>query len=257
MKKHSIVLLLFLALQYTSAQEVPTTHQSSLWSYDIGFSFFKSSIRNQPDELIYNPVFTKWESINQQKDKFQVSEYTALDPYPFNLSVGVDALIRYKKNFMIKIGYCYSNTLGIGGRGNISYVDLSNGMSISDSKVISFTSHQINYFIGPTVPLDDVGSEVYMGFSPMSLTFVSYTEEFTRKENGAIVRDYNKTFNGFFGNCRTVIGMQVPLTERWKFGSELVFAYFNGVEVKSGDLVDEGFRFHDMQWNFTFRYLMK
>ncbi len=86
----------------------------SNWSYDLGISFFKSSMRNQPDELLYNPVFEKWEFINHQTEEYSVTEYKALSPYQFNLSVGIDGLFRYKRYFMIKIGYCYTNTLGIG-----------------------------------------------------------------------------------------------------------------------------------------------
>jgi hypothetical protein len=229
----------------------------SKWSYDLGFSFFKSSVNNQPDELLFNPVFEKWESINHQKDVYSVSDYKALDPYPFNLSIGFDLLFRYKRYFMIKMGYCYTNTLGIGGKGNITYTDIPNNLEIYESKKMSYYSHQLNYFIGPLLPINDKGAEIYMGFSMMSPTYISYNEQYKRYEAGTIVQDYNKTFNGFFGNCRTVIGIQVPVTERFKFGSEIVFAYFNGIELKSGDLTDEGFKFPNMQWNFTFRYKIK
>lgn len=78
-----------------------------------------------------------------------------------------------------------------------------------------------------------------MGFSMMSPTYVSYKEKFKRSQSGIKVQEYDKKFTGFFGNCRSLFGMQVPLSDRWKFGSEIVFAYFN--EIKSGDIADEGF----------------
>jgi len=254
MKKYFLIsVIAFVTVVYrTTAQE------ESNWSYDIGISFFKASVNQQPDELLYNPVFERWESIKNQPDIYSVSEYKkAFDPFPFNLSVGVDGLFRYKKYFMIKLGYCYTNTLGIGGKGNITYTTLETNTVTSESKTISYTSHQFNYFIGPLLPINDKGAEIYMGFSMMSPTYVVDKEKYNKTEDGITIRDYNKTFKGFFGNCRTVIGIQVPLSERFRFGSELVFAYFNGLEVKSGDLTDAGFKFPGMQWNFTFRYNIK
>jgi hypothetical protein len=234
-----------------AAQEEPN------WSYDLGVSFFKSSLRNQPDELLYNPVFEKWVSINNQIESYSVTEYNSLDPFMLNLSVGVDVPFRYKRYFMIKVGYCYTNTLGIGGTGNITYIDNSSNLGISESKEMAYSSHQITYFIGPLIPLNDNGADIYMGFSMMSPTFISYREHYKRTELGIVVREYNKKFTGFFGNCRTVIGMQVPLSDKLKIGTEMVYAYFNGIQLKSDDIVDEGFRFPDMQWNFTFRYEIK
>lgn len=228
--------------------------EKSDWDYDLGISFFKTSLNNQPDEILFNPVFEKWESINHRPDLYDIPEYKALDPYPFNLCLGADMLIVYKKYFMLKIGYSYSNTLGIGGKENITYADRSDNIIVSESKTISYSSHQLNYFIGPYLPINDNGAAVYMGFSMMSPTYVVYKEGFKKTENGITVEDYNKIFTGFFGNCRSVIGMKVPISEKFRFGSELVFAYFNGIELKSGNLTDEGFKFPSMQWNFSFRY---
>lgn len=231
--------------------------ETSNWTYDFGVLFFKSSLKNQPDEILYNPVFEKWESINQNSESYSVSEYNALEPYAFNLTVGLDGLFRYKKYLMLKIGYYYTNTLGIGGKGNIAYTNNSDGFLITEDKEMSYSSHQLTYFIGPLIPIGENGAEIFMGFSMMSPTYVSYKEKFKRSESGITVQEYDKKFTGFFGNCRSLFGMQVPLSDRWKFGSEIVFAYFNGMEIKSGDIADEGFVFPDMQWNFTFRYEIK
>ena len=228
----------------------------SNWTYDFGVLFFKSSLKNQPDELLYNPVFEKWESINQNPESYTVNEYNALEPYAFNLTVGIDGLFRYKKYLMLKIGYYYTSTLGIGGKGNIAYNN-SDGLLITEEKEMSYSSHQLSYFIGPLIPIGQNGTEIFMGFSMMSPTYVSYKEKFMRTESGTNVQVYDKKFTGFFGNCRSLIGMQIPLSENWKFGSEFVFAYFNGIELKSGDITDNGFAFPDMQWNFTFRYKIK
>lgn len=236
---------------YVSAQD------DSNWTYDLGISFFKSSLRNQPDELLYNPVFEKWESISHNTEDFTVNEYKALDPYSFNLSAGIDGLFRYRKYLMVKVGYNYTNTLGIGGKGNIAYANNVDGSTISEEKEMSYSSHQLTYFVGPLIPIGENGCEVFMGFSMMSPTFVSYNEKYKQTVSGITIREYDKKFTGFFGNCRSLIGMQVPLSDKWKFGSEAIFAYFNGIELKSGDIADEGFVFPDMQWNFTFRYEIK
>lgn len=252
MKKSFILLVVLMGL-YSNIY----AQKESKWTYDTGILFFKSSLKNQPDELLYNPVFEKWESVNQNAGSYTVNEYNALEPYSFNLTLGFDGLFRYKKYLMLKIGYYYTNTLGIGGKGNIAYVKNSDGNLITEEKEMSYSSHQLTYFVGPLIPIGENGSEVFMGFSMMSPTYVSYNEKYKRTEAGITVLDYDKTFKGFFGNCRTLIGMQVPISERWRFGSEIVFAYFNGIELKSENIVDEGFVFPDMQWNFTFRYKIK
>ena len=253
MKKY----LVFITIGILSISYNLFAQDESNWSYDLGISFFKSSMRNQPDELLYNPVFEKWEYLNHQTEEYSVTEYKALTPYQFNLSVGIDGLFRYKRYFMIKIGYCYTNTLGIGGTGNITYTDHSSDMEVTELKEMTYTSHQINYFIGPLLPINDNGAEIFMGFSMMSPTFVSYREKYKRSESGSVVRDYDKKFTGFFGNCRSVIGIQVPVSDRLKLGSEMVYSYFNGLELRSGEIADQGFNFPDIQWNFTFRYEIK
>ena len=186
--------------------------------------------------------------------EYSVLEYQALESLYFNMSFGVDLFIRYKKHLVIKIGYDHSNPIGIGGKGNISYTEISTGNSFSETKEFSYTSHQINYFIGPIVTIGDDASEIYLGFSMMSPTWVTYKEKYTKISNGNTVIEYDKTFKGFFGNCRALIGMQVPLTKNLKIGSEAVFSFFNGIELKSGDLKDEGFRFPMMKWDVTLRY---
>jgi hypothetical protein len=253
MKKY----IAFITIGILSISHNSYTQDDSNWSYDLGISFFKTSLRNQPDELLYNPVFEKWEFINNQTETYSVSEYEALAPYQFNLSAGFDFLFRYKRYLMIKIGYCYTNTLGIGGSGNITYTDHSSDLEISESKEMSYSSHQINYFIGPILPVGDKGAEIFMGFSIMSPTYVSYSEKYERSEAGSVVREYDEKFTGFFGNCRSVIGIQVPVSERVRLGSEMVYSYFNGLEIRSGEIADQGFNFPDMQWNFTFRYNIK
>ncbi|MFC1585972.1 hypothetical protein ACFL5V_10530 [Fibrobacterota bacterium] len=158
---------------------------------------------------------------------------------------------------MIKIGYCYTNTFGVGGAGDITYRDNSTGLQITESKQMSYSSHQINYFLGPLLPVNEKGTELFMGFSMMSPTFVSLNERYQKTEAGATVREYDKNFSGFFGNCRSVMGIQVPVGERLRLGSELVFAYFNGIELESGSLKDEGFAFPEYQWHFSLRYKVK
>ncbi len=142
----------------------------------------------------------KWESINQHPDDYSIVEYIPLEPYAFNLTVGVDGLFRYKKYLMIKLGYYYTNTLGIGGKGNITYVDNSNNIEISEDKEIAYSSHQLTYFVGPLIPIGDKGAEIFMGFSIMSPTFVSYQEQYTRTESDVVVNEYKKKFTGFSVN---------------------------------------------------------
>ncbi len=250
--------IFYLASVLVIIANVSFSQEKSGWSYDIGLALFKSSLKNQPQELLYNPVFEKWETIYHQIENYDVADYQALEPYPFNLSVGLDGFFRFKKYFMLKVGYYYTNTLGIGGKGHITYIDINNGgIETHESKQISYKSHQLNYYFGPILPVGTEGAEIFMGFSMMSPTFVSYDEKYRKTENGMVVSDDNKHFKGFFGNCRSVIGMQVPISDNWKFGTELVHSYFNGIEMKSGDLKDEGFLFPSMQWNFTLRYGIK
>ena len=80
---------------------------------------------------------------------------------------------------------------------------------------MAFSSHQVNYFIGPVLPLGVDGAEIFMIFNMISPTLVSYMEQDKKTESGTAVRDYNYHFIGFFGNCRSVIGIQVPLSNRF------------------------------------------
>jgi hypothetical protein len=253
MKKY---FLLFVIATFLYTVEILSQEESN-WKSDIGFSFFKSSVNNQPDELLYNPVFAKWENINQQPDLYFVGDYKPLKPYPFNACFGFDYFIKYKKYLMIKLGICYSNNLGIGGDGNISYTDKTSNITYTEKKETGLSSFQINYFIGPCIPIGDNGPEIFMGFSMMSPTWATYKEKYTKTLSSSVIIDYDKTFKGFFGNCRSMIGIQVPISERFKFGTEMVFAYFNGIELKSGSLSDQGFKFPQMQWIFTCRYKIK
>jgi hypothetical protein len=158
---------------------------------------------------------------------------------------------------MIKIGICYTNNLGIGGDGTISYTEQASNIAYTEKKEQGFSSFQINYFVGPCIPIGENGPEIFMGFSIMSPTWVSFKEKYTRTQSSSLIVDYNKTFKGFFGNCRSMLGMQIPISEHFKLGTEIVFAYFNGIELKSGSLSDQGFKFPAMQWNFTCRYKIK
>ena len=226
----------------------------SKWQIDFGVRGFKYSVENGPGEIGFNPVFSRWESINQRDKEFQVSDYQPLEPLYFNMNFGVDLFIRYQKHLLIKVGYDYSNPFGIGGAGSIRYQQLPAGIVTAESKEFSYTSHQLNYFIGPLVRVNDTGAEIYMGFSPMAPTRVVYTEKFHKTENGAQVESYDKTFKGLFGSCRALWGLQVPVGKKWKIGSEVVFAFLNYMKLESGELADHSFRFPAMKWNFTVRY---
>lgn len=113
--------------------------QNSNWSMDFGIRGFKYSVDNQPKELHYNPVFIRWDNINQNPSDFIVSEYNKLEPLFFNFSFGLDVFIRYKKFLLIKIGYDYSNPFSIGGKGKIIYKEVSTGLNIEEEKEFSYT----------------------------------------------------------------------------------------------------------------------
>jgi hypothetical protein len=129
-----------------------------------------------------------------------------------------DAFITYKKYLLIKIGYDYSNPFDIGGKGQISYREIASGNEIFEKKEFSYTSYQINIFFGPIIPVNDGMAEIYMGFSPMSPTWVSYN------------------------------------SEKIMLGTEAVFTFLSYMKLKSGDIEDSSFRFPRMKWNFTLRY---
>ena len=88
----------------------------------------------------------------------------------------------------------------------------------------------------------------------MSPTWVRYREKYRNTSDGDVVTDYDRAFTGFFGNCRALIGIQVPVSEKLKIGSEAVFSFFNGMELQADGVKDEGFRFPTMKWEITARY---
>jgi hypothetical protein len=254
MKKYilNITLLLIFAIVFsnTFAQETPT------WNVDLGARWFKYSTDWKPNEIQFNAVFDRWERINQNFIDYSVSEYEVLQSLYFNMNFGVDLFIRYKKYLLIKIGYDYSNSLGIGGEGNISYTDKSTGKEFTERKEFGYTSHQINYFIGPLVPIGESGSEIYLGFCIMPPTWVTYKEKYSKTEDGEVVVNYDKTFTGFFGSCRALVGIQIPVSEKLKLGSEAVFTFVNYMKLESDNLTDYSFRFPNMKWNITIRYAL-
>jgi hypothetical protein len=245
---HYYFILFFILLHGLFAQN------SSDWKADIGFRYFKYSANSTPAEIQYNPVFTRWERINQNIDDYTVTKYEALKPLYFNMSFGIDLFIRYKKHWLIKFGYDYSNPFGMGGNGNITYLDKAKGLQNVETKKFSYTSHQINYFFGPLLQLDNNGTEIYIAFSPMPPTWVVYKEHYSHTENGSVIKSYDKTFKGFFGSCQALFGAQVSISEKFRFGSEAVFTFLNYMKLKSGELEDNSFQFPDMKWNFSIRY---
>jgi hypothetical protein len=225
----------------------------SSYTSEVGVHGFKLSA-DKPVELSNGAVFDRWEHINQSPDEYQVHDYSPLSPFSFNLSVGVDLLVRYRKYLMIKVGYDYSNPLGLGGRGHISYRERGTGVEVKESKEFSYTSHEVTAFIGPIVSVSDGNADIYLGFSPMGPTWVRYHEAYRRTEGGSVVDDTHRTWHGFFGSCRAVLGMQVKVSERLSLGSEAVFAFLNYMKLESGHLEDSSFRFPTMAWHITARY---
>jgi hypothetical protein len=135
-------------------------------------------------------------------------------------------------------------------------VDLASGTRYEEEKSVSYTSHQITTFLGAAIPVGD-DAEIYMGFSPMAPTWVTYTEKYTKKANGQTTDNYDRTWHGFFGNCRALLGMQITAGDRLKIGTEMVFAFLNYMKLTSGDLEDSSFRFPSMMWNVTLRYRVR
>ncbi len=187
--KNLNLLLLFIILILTGNTTNLVAQDGSKWDVDFGLRGFKYSAEGGPNEINYNPVFTKWESINQNHTDYSVSKYQPLEPLYFNMNFGMDLFIRYKKHLLIKVGYDYSNPFGIGGKGNIDYVDNSNGIEYTEQKEFSYTSHQINYFIGPIISLPDKSAEIYLGFSPMAPTWIHYTEKYTSIVDTVVITD--------------------------------------------------------------------
>lgn len=244
-----------MAVAWASPAAVALAEEArSQWSVDVGVRWFKHSASGQPNEIGPDQVFDRWEDINQRPDVYAVSDYAPLEPLYFNMNFGVDAFLRYRRHLLVKIGYDYSNPFGIGGSGQIAYTDLRTGAEHEESKEFSYTSHQLSTFFGPLVPVAGDKAEIYLGFSPMAPTWVRYHEEGRHVESGVEVESYDRTYTGFFGSCRALVGIQVRVTERVKIGTEAVFAFLNYMKLKSGDLEDNSFRFPSMNWNVTARY---
>lgn len=224
------------------------------WEYQAGVRGFKHAASGIPNEIGFNPVFHRWERLAQDPAAYEVQEYAPLEPLYFNFSLGVDVLVRYRQRLMLKIGYDYSNPFGIGGSGRIRYRETATGSTVEERKEFSYTSHQVSLFVGPILPMGEGRGDLYMGFSMMPPTWVSYREEFSRAVDGAVDREYKLKLDGFFGSCRALIGAQVPVGERWAAGSEAVVTFLNYMKLTSGNLEDHSFRFPDAKWDFTLRY---
>jgi len=220
---------------------------------ELGVRWFKYSASGEPGEINHNPVFQRWESINQSPEQFTVTDYAPLEPLYFLMSFGADATFRIKQHLMLKLSYDHANPMGIGGQGHISYSQ-AGGATIFEEKEFSYTSHQVGLFVGPTVPLADGKAELYLGFAPMAPTWVRYEESYRRTDDDKETDSYDRTWNGFFGSCRAQIGLQVRVWQGLKIGSEATFAFLNYMKLESGDLVDHSFQFPLMKWNFTARY---
>lgn len=247
--KHPALLVLLLV----STAGPANAAEPSNWSIDVGARFFKYSATGRPAELGFNPVFERWEGINQNRADYTVSSYEPLEPLYFNMSFGVDLFIRYCTYLLLKLGYDYSNPFGIGGSGSIDYTG-ADGVAHRESKQFSFTTHQINTFVGPVVPLAGGDAEIYLAFSPMAPTWVRYHEAYSHTADGTTVEEYDRRFRGFFGSCRALLGLQVRVTESLSVGSEATFTFLNYMKLTSGDLADHSFRFPAMKWNVTMRY---
>ena len=245
------ILAIALSLLATGPSTARADHPN--WDFDIGVRWFKLSSEGGPNELGFNPVFDRWERIQQDSPAYDVSEYTPLEPLYFNMDFGVDLLVRYRTYFFFRLGYDYTNPFGIGGTGSISYTDLSSAVAVAETKTFSYVSHQINTFFGPFVPVGE-RAEVYLGISPMAPTWVRYEERYSRTDGGTVVESYDRTFRGFFGSCRVLVGAQARVTDHWKLGAEVVFAFLNYMPLESGEIQDYSFRFPSMMWNFVVRY---
>jgi len=245
---HSFKLLVFFlltAIRVASAEA---------WQAELGVRGFKYSASGIPNEIGYNPVFARWEQISQRPGSYAIQSYSPLEPLYFNFSLGVDVLLRYRRHLMIKVGYDYSNPFGIGGTGRISYTEVEMGRVVEEEKEYGYTSHQINCFIGPILPVGAGIGDIYLGFSMMPPTWVSYKEKYRRTVDGAVVRDYDMEFEGLFGSCRALVGAQIRVGERLFLGSEMVFSFLNYMKLKSGETEDHSFQFPDMKWDFVLRY---
>jgi hypothetical protein len=224
------------------------------WEVGIGFTFFKFSSEGKPKEIDYNKVFDRWEQISRDKENYDTQRYQPLKPLYFTFAFGIDIFTSYENKLMMKLSYDISDPAGMGGKGMIKYTDKRNGITIEEKKEFTYTSKQINYFFGPISASNDSSSEIYMGFSPMSPTWVKYRERYSRTENNVQVRQYDKTFKGMFGNCRSLIGIQNDAANDLKLGAEQVHTFLNFMRLISDDgIVDSSFQFPGMKWNFTIR----
>lgn len=221
---------------------------------DIGLHWFKLSA-SKPVELAPNAVFDRWESINAS-GSHTVHDYQALQPLYFNMVFGIDALVRFRRHLMLKVGYDLTHPFGIGGEGHIAYRDHETGTEVKEEKRFSFTSHQVTTFVGPFVSMDDNRVDLYLGFSPMAPTWVFYQEHYRRTEDGQVTQKVDRDYQGFFGSCRALIGMQVRVARRVKAGSEAVFTFLDHLPLSSGRRTDRTFSFPFMQWDFTARYAL-
>ncbi len=224
---------------------------------DAGLRWFKHSAA-QPNELAGTQVFDRWEALNANSAGYEVTAYKPLEPLYFNMTFGADLLFRFRNNIMLKVGYDYSNPFGIGGHGRIAYTDLATGTDVVEVKRFSYTSHQITTFVGPIVTVgEDDRADIYLGFSPMAPTFVTYKEHYHRSERGRTVDEIDHTWNGFFGSCRALTGIQVRVNKRFMLGSEGVFAFLNYMPLESDGITNSSFRFPTMMWNVTARYQLR
>lgn len=253
MKRICILLFSFAILSITSFSKAHASNSED-WRIGIGICFFKFSSERSPNEISYNKVFNRWERINQDKDKYEVSSYIPLTPLYFNMDFGIDFFVRYQEKVLLKVTYSLSDPIGIGGKGQIAYTDKSNGKKYVENKEFSYTSKQLAMYVGPIIPVNNKESEIYMAFSPMPPVWVKYRESYSKTEDGNAVEDYNKTFKGAFGNCRALFGMQTRASNDMYLGSEATFSFLNYMKLKSEDgIEDNSFQFPNMKWNFTIR----
>lgn len=250
----TVKILLLVVLVLSGHRPTASANNSPTWSIDVGVRWFKHSSEGGPNEIGLNPVFSRWESINQNISAFSVSDYSPLEPLYFNINFGIDVLVRLKTFFMLKLGYDYSNPFGIGGKGQISYTDSVTGVVNEESKEFSYTIHQVNLFFGPSLPVSKGRAEIYLALAPMAPTWVSYNEKYSHTQDGSEVEKYDRTFSGFFGSCRALIGIQIRVLDDLKLGAEMIFTVLNYMKLTSGDLEDYSFRFPSFKWNFTIRY---
>jgi hypothetical protein len=246
-------LVIALLVTTSVASVTASAADGSPWTMDVGVRGFKYSAEPTPSEIGPNRVFDRWEQISHDSVNYAVSHYEPLTPLYFNFSLGADVMIRYQRHLMLKVGYDYSNPFGIGGSGTISYTDRSSGVRYLEEKTFSYTSHQITTFIGPTVPIGD-DAEIYMGFSPMAPTWVSYREKYTKQADRQTTERYGRRYHGFHGNCRALFGIQITAWDHLKVGTEAVFSFLNYMKLSSGKIEDSSFRFPAMMYNVTLRY---